>query len=60
MFFVLSVFTFLACGDKEEFETSAVVETLPWNGNPNSIPVALRGQNPIVSPHAKKGRNNFV
>ncbi|MBE8384492.1 ABC transporter substrate-binding protein, partial [Leptospira borgpetersenii] len=38
-----------------EFESLAVVETLPWNGNPNSFPVALRGQNPIVTPHAKKG-----
>ncbi|KXZ32229.1 ABC transporter substrate-binding protein [Leptospira santarosai] len=55
IFFVFSVFTFIACGDREESETSAVVETLPWNGNPNSIPVALRGPNPIVSPHAKKG-----
>lgn len=42
------------CGDKEEVE-SVVVETLPWKGNPDSIPLALRTQNPIVSPDAKKG-----
>ncbi|TGM01054.1 ABC transporter substrate-binding protein [Leptospira barantonii] len=53
--FVLSCFLVSNCGDKEEPETSVVVETLPWNGSPDSIPVALRGHNPIASLEAKKG-----
>ncbi|XDD51929.1 extracellular solute-binding protein [Leptospira sp. WS92.C1] len=55
--FSLSIFIFANCGDKEEAETAVVVEDLPWKGNPESIPVALRGANPIVSHDAKKGGN---
>ncbi|WP_425529232.1 extracellular solute-binding protein [Leptospira stimsonii] len=55
--FLLSVSAgvFIQCGDKEEADTSAVVEEVPWKGSPDSIPVALRVHNPIVSLEAKKG-----
>lgn len=55
--FLLSVSAgvFIQCGDKEEADTSAVVEEVPWKGSPDSIPVALRVHNPIVSLEAQKG-----
>lgn len=31
------------------------VEDQAWTGNPDSIPVALRGVNPVAHPNAKKG-----
>ncbi|WP_232380830.1 extracellular solute-binding protein [Leptospira ainlahdjerensis] len=54
-FLFVSAGVLIQCGEKEEADTSAVVEDVLWKGNPDSIPAALRVPNPIVSPEAKKG-----
>lgn len=54
---LLSVITFVSngCKEKEEVQISVATEDLPWEGDPNSIPEALRKPNPSVSPNAKRG-----
>ncbi|TGK42155.1 extracellular solute-binding protein [Leptospira andrefontaineae] len=54
---LLSVITFVlnGCKEKEEVQISVATEDLPWEGDPNSIPEALRKPNPATSPNAKRG-----
>ncbi|TGK00326.1 ABC transporter substrate-binding protein [Leptospira langatensis] len=55
LLFVTLFFSFVSCGDKEEADNSPAVTDLPWTGDPNSIPEAMRKLNPAASIHAKKG-----